>query len=448
MYSVSDNNNKSFIAGLFLLLAGLVTGSAAHAMEELSDDQLSDVIGQALFVSNSQSQGGFDFTSVALDVEMEINTNISQLQLGCGGINGPGICDIDIDDFSLTGDPAGACGPDRVNCSAILTRPFIEFAIKNNGSRTLREVVGFRLSAENMQGLVTAGQNTSSPNGINRLSGYVEVAPTSGTATTQPGVFGTQPDEQINTLADLNIAACTSGCGSGRPLYSLPGSSAGLNIPSVSAPFTIPAFTIYGNRLESVSVNASAAIPNITLTQPSAGTLAMELATPACVLYLVCISETELRPDAVVAGLSADITFDEDLGFIHKLPINNPFSLSFQKENLQWPGATETSLRGWWMSFQDPVDFGELNPAEQVDISSAYPQLAVLMGTTLAQPANRVTVTTGDGLESLFSGGISKDLGTLNLTGQTVFLNLSDLALDSSQDVVSNCRGGGSTCFF
>ncbi len=39
---------------------------------------------------------------------MELNANIKKLQLGCGGANGLGACDIDIDHISLSGLPVNS----------------------------------------------------------------------------------------------------------------------------------------------------------------------------------------------------------------------------------------------------------------------------------------------------------------------------------------------------
>lgn len=65
---------------------------------------------------------------------------------------------------------------DRASSSAVLTNPFIEFAIKNPNSASTREVAGLRLSAEKFIGLLTAGtENTTRPNGINSISGYMQV---------------------------------------------------------------------------------------------------------------------------------------------------------------------------------------------------------------------------------------------------------------------------------
>src|SRR5690606_41727695 len=54
---------------------------------------------------------------------------------------------------------------DRANTSASVSNPFVEFAIKNGGSASTREVVGFRLGADKIVGLLTMGtDNIENPN--------------------------------------------------------------------------------------------------------------------------------------------------------------------------------------------------------------------------------------------------------------------------------------------
>ncbi len=123
---------------------------------------------------------------------MELNANIKTLQLGCGGVNnaigGKAGCDIDISNIALSGlnesyDSTGSpeFNGDRAGTSALITNPFIEFAISGNSAST-REVVGFRLGAEEILGLLTLGtDNVQNPNdGIKSFSGYMKMAQTQG----------------------------------------------------------------------------------------------------------------------------------------------------------------------------------------------------------------------------------------------------------------------------
>lgn len=160
--------------------------SQPSGLVQLSDQELSDTKGQALFnlsylapndaanLEQMRAASNIGFYKLALEGELELNLNAKKLQLGCGGINGVGGCDIDIDHLSLSGLSDTREG--RVGSSAQLSNPFMEFAIKNPNSAATREIVGYRVSAERVQGLLTAGlENGLTPNGINSLSGFVRV---------------------------------------------------------------------------------------------------------------------------------------------------------------------------------------------------------------------------------------------------------------------------------
>lgn len=464
---------------LSLLLA--FGSSGVSAMTEMQDEELSSVTGQALIQMGQTVDVGqnINFYKAGLDAEVELNMNIDKLQLGCGGVNGPG-CDIDIDNLSLSGNTWVNGRPES---DAILTRPFVEFAIKNDSSKTLREVVGIRLSAEQATGLLTAGvENTATPNGINSLSGYMEIAATTGTAQTLSGdayrfgrnlscpVYGcgsapagristgtsdadftnwnpanrpNPSDETITGRVDASILFCTSGCDGYRAFRSRAGSSTGILLPQLDVPFNIPAFTIQGQRMTSASVNASAALPGIPIA-PSDGSLYVDLDSTVCSTLVLCVNEVpNLQLDATIVDVNVSIPFQEDLGFIHKIPVNNPFSLSMQRLAVQWPGAVEVAQRGWWMSFQDPIDIGVLNPTNKVDIRPVYAQFATLISQYMWN--NPVGVNTGDGLSAIFSGTMTKDLGNISLGGATVTLNLTDLQL-ATQNFTPNCWGTAKFC--
>ncbi|ATO21040.1 hypothetical protein BS636_08740 [Acinetobacter sp. LoGeW2-3] len=179
---------NKIIYGLFLCSTILTTSS--YAMTELVDQDLSEVTGQALFnmIKETDSTQGLDFFKLAINGELSLNTNIKNLQLGCGGINGADGCDIDISEFSLgcvvggsgscitlptnvTGQPKGT---DYDNTIAnqkdlrdfVLTNPFFQFAIKGGNQASTRQVVGVRVGAENAKGPMSIGT-------MNSFSGYL-----------------------------------------------------------------------------------------------------------------------------------------------------------------------------------------------------------------------------------------------------------------------------------
>ncbi|MCP5732483.1 hypothetical protein NL307_27435, partial [Klebsiella pneumoniae] len=71
-----------------------------------------------------------------------------------------------------------------------------------------------------------------------------------------------------------------------------------------------------------------------------------------------------------ITGLKANITVNENLGYIHKLKLNNPFSLSMQKQDIFWNGTAATAQRGWWLAIEDPIDIGNVNPSKKIDITN------------------------------------------------------------------------------
>ncbi len=156
---------KNFLTALCITWSTLSYANLESAnLVPLSDTELSKVEAQALFsftytdpkqADPSMSQQNIGFYKLGLEANLELNTNVKKLQLGCGGVNGLGGCDIDIDNLSLSGLSDTSDG--RASSSAVFSNPFIEFAIKNPDSAALREIKGFRLSAEKVMGLPDYG---------------------------------------------------------------------------------------------------------------------------------------------------------------------------------------------------------------------------------------------------------------------------------------------------
>lgn len=423
-------------------------------MVELKDEQLANVTGQALLMMDKQEGGGVssnvNFYKAGLDAVLEINLNIKKLQLGCGGINGPG-CDIDIDNLSLSGD----CETNRPGCSAILTRPFVEFAVKNDQMKTLREVTGFRLSAELAEGLLTAGQNDGTPNGINTLSGYLKVANTTGSTSTKQAFF----DNQLQGLIT------TGSCGTSFLFRNLScagfqTNAGGLNIGSQDVTFNVPDFTVNESRMNSLSVSGiTSTIDSIPINYGDGSLVAQLVGLSAtdgtsynsCLYAIVCgITLQNVRLQTSLDNLGVEISLDQDLGLIHKIPVRNPFSLSFQKEATDWPGGEpdDISQRGWWLSFADPIQLGDLStPAGfEVDISDTFPQVASFISNYLRTRQNAAVAPFGDAIGAVFTGNLDLDLPPINLLGSTATLDLVDLPLGSAQNVPSNCYGAATFC--
>ena len=362
------------------ILAALFLAVCAPAMADLSpiaDKELSDITGQAFFVNDQQAgtgiSTGMSFFKTGLDVELELNTNIEKLQLGCGGINGPG-CDIDIDQLSLSGPEN--CPGGRPNCSAVLTRPFIEFAIENPNSPTLREVVGVRFSAENAQGLMTAGDQQAGPgdpgdrSGINTLSGYLNIGSATGSAQT----IARQMCYNTDQCTDGSIGLSTGGVGTaarmtgrikanigiGEPVGNFFSDTYRLNLTPAAATVVTNPTVVSGSRMTFVDLVGSATIGDI----PFSGQM-----TANATLLGISLS-LDKTVTGTIRGLTATVPIEQDLTFIHKIEVNNPFSLSMQKQDVLWPGAAAAAETGWWMAFEDQIDIGNISPEDPVPLTN------------------------------------------------------------------------------
>lgn len=129
---------------VFLALLSMSSIQACYSkLNELPDQALSEVSGQSLFSmsyiapNDTGNRSGLRFYTMGLEGTIELNANINKLQLGCGGVNGAGQCDIDLDQVRLMGTQPGPSGT-YVDSDAILENPFIQFAIKNPNNASTR----------------------------------------------------------------------------------------------------------------------------------------------------------------------------------------------------------------------------------------------------------------------------------------------------------------------
>lgn len=235
---------------IFALLLVLLLWSppSRAALQELADVDLGNISGQAILLADriigpglpggpaadSIPDNSFTYYRVVLDADLGLNLNIDKMQLGCGGFNEglvPNACDIDIDFVSLMG--SGGIGSDFV-----MQRPYIELAIKNDADKTKRELVGLKIGAALVDGIMSVGRihangatnlenggvcdgtyanaedNGSRLNchsGINRLSGFV-IAELSGYGKIESGLGN-------GNVCFGNIGNAPNGCSETRPTY-------------------------------------------------------------------------------------------------------------------------------------------------------------------------------------------------------------------------------------
>ncbi|WP_180050252.1 MULTISPECIES: hypothetical protein [unclassified Acinetobacter] len=459
------------------ILSTAFSFNSAQAMQALNDDQLSHVQGQALLnlmTATDQSQG-LNFYKLSVDALMELNANIKTLQLGCGGVNnaigGKAGCDIDISNISLSGlnesyDSTGnpKFNGERAGTSAQITNPFIEFAISGNSAST-REVVGFRLGAEEILGLLTLGtDNVQNPNdGIKSFSGYMKMAQTQGHSFTKEAKFGNASDQKISGIL--------TALGQDRVYTSKPGAEGhtGITVPSMRADFTMPETVVTGQRMESAVVTGiRSTLASIPLAATESGTYTGDVnGTPDFSkdqLYVTFPpllfgsvgdhSFFKMSKGSTLENLNMDITFVQALNMIHNIPLTGTGGyLSLQSKPVQWMGADEKDIaqQGWWMSFKEPVQLGYLATADLVDVSAVLPQVAKALTSELMQDKHNVDVSLLEALGSLAGTPIERkmniDVGSYTgyYTGQPARLTLNNQVLQN-QNVTPNCYGGMKFC--
>ena len=397
---MTNTVNKIITRSSLAIAIGMVS-SLATAMQAMSDSELSNARGQALLslghtapsaAGTGANYKDYSYYKMGLEVKVELNANIRSLQLGCGGVNGAGGCDIDIQNLSLSGPADGklASGEPtwskgRANTSAVLTNPFLEFAIKNAGSASTREVVGFRLSAEEILGHMAAGTvndnvgGLSTGGGINSFSGYIGVAPTPVNSFTSPAMFGTTEDQiiysDVTTIVGDRVAATNpQAMTPGRPGYVVPNSNAdlrgldglyrtdpsdpysviwGVHVPSQSVAFTFPQTSVTGKRMTQLNLTVrDVPIPTIAIGARSGGvsmTMDEGLAgVNAATFFMGAKGTTSAGCEATynptnctyIKNLKANVQVKQNFNLVHNLPLSSGGYLSLQKEALRWPGST------------------------------------------------------------------------------------------------------------
>lgn len=451
---------KYLSRSLWILSALGINIANAATLQPMTDEQLSATTGQALmsltYVSPADAKNletgrkgdnSIGFYKLSMEANLELNININKLQLGCGGINSGisgkgGMCDIDIDNLSLSGlGNAAKSNTDsesdraaRAGSSAILSNPFMEFAIKNPDKASQREFVGVRFSAEKALGLISFGKenlkdnnNNGIPNGINSLSGYMEIAPQKGSATINPITIS-----QNGTMNPTGVAlagkACDTffgGCGLLKPNYVTTSYDITLT-PQSTATLDLPQQVITGKRINSAILNASTTVNNILLSG--------NLAADTDLLGIKISGKTS----GVLNNLKVNAIIDENLGLFHKANLNGTSaSLSLQAKDIQWTGAKSVAQQGWWLEFSDPIDIGDITPNKNVDIAmptikDALAEVNKYLGANYVKCGTLAT--------SCLLGNIP--LGTANLpnTANPVNMNMMNLSL-KNQDFTPNCYG-------
>lgn len=314
--------------GIFLTSTAFVNPSLA--IQEMTDGDLSENVAQGLIVSDKLAgvaNSNHTFYRMMLNAKLGLNNNIDKLQLGCGGFNeavAANACDIDIDYVTMmgrvpSGGQVGADGSGNPASSQfMMTRPYIELAIKNDNDPTKRQLVGFKLGAAQVDGYMgtgryirpgTAGTScTTAPDGagayycnqgINRLSGYMDTS-MQGEAFGCFGLFGCTPD--ADRTRQYRVATFNQG-----------------------------SLKLWGTRMNRAQVE-------MTATTDPAATMGLSLTAPARV-------NTSLR---AIHGM---IVRSDDPKYLA-----DDFFFSFQREAVRYPTYNKTQAYsyaanpGWWMN--------------------------------------------------------------------------------------------------
>lgn len=343
-----------------LLLILLPAGSAA-AIQEMAEAELAEVSGQALFVSdkigpNALSGAGgagsstdFTYYRLGLDADMAFNLNIDKLQLGCGGSNEnlvANACDIDMDYVRFMGRNGNAPGA-AVTSDFMVRRPYIELAVKEDGNKTNREVVGIKIGFESADGALSIGREYANGQvnvehggtcdtgantgagalaceaGINYMSGYLNIE-LSGKLAAQTSVGTANVCFGNTTGMGSGGAALHANCDGN------PGNNTGSDA-SFRDPFFVKRSGTRMNKLQVVSKSGH---------HPDD--------------FPAMIYSGLLSPDD-----SVHVDLREALRFVHTIIFDSTktkdFFLSFQREQIAYPkfdksGYAATANTGWWMN--------------------------------------------------------------------------------------------------
>ena len=130
----------------FSLLActGLLCATSVYAKRvALTDNEMSEVNAQGLFILENSSYGGLDFSKIALDADVDLSANFRNMLLGT---NATGTSDVHISDLQF-----GRSDGDEANRLVKISNPYIQF-IYNKPLNAPTQVVGIRIGFDGISG--------------------------------------------------------------------------------------------------------------------------------------------------------------------------------------------------------------------------------------------------------------------------------------------------------
>ncbi|MCC2636543.1 MAG: hypothetical protein K0Q68_262 [Moraxellaceae bacterium] len=383
----------------------------SSGLTAMDETEMAQVSGQALFMAsherNALTGTTIDFYKMGLDTQLDINVNIAELKLG---EDATGV-DLWIKNFAM-GCIGATASPTTADCIVAgsgvseagkvlkpfsLTRPFIQVAVKGDNAAT-REVVGVRLGAQNAQGPFSAGN-------FNSFSGYM-----TGVANLQmqgqgggstPFIFhGSSPSGCNNNMckgvaltSDSNFRNLTgprwdhlnqsAGVGSCTTSTSNTACTGGYNFgftnQNVAGLADTKEFLVTFNTINRNGASVSASgrrmsqalvsglnLADVTNQLGDSVTITASTGLGSGLLntflpLLIGTVKTNLKnqlADGLGIARSGDVP-DATLN-AYKVPFNlenfhstmvnsSLFGLSFQKENVQYPGYAVPMQKGWSM---------------------------------------------------------------------------------------------------
>ncbi|MDF1629938.1 MAG: hypothetical protein P1U78_09095 [Alcanivoracaceae bacterium] len=371
----------------------LAAVSTPASLQPMSDSELQDVQGQALFVSNkidgngsiATGTNGISFYRAGLDATLALNANIKNLELGR---TGPGNqVDLWAENmaFGCTADAGGNCVSSASATqlkSFLLERPYFEFAIRNDTSTTLREVIGVRLGAESAEGplsignfRVFSGYLTARANIILQAQGTNntnDIAITCGPSTGPcPGSLGGTGrnafglNEPLRSLGLDNDQACLVICAQFKDITVGFGQVSRNNLPVVASGKRQTQGFISGANFNS-AVNELTGTLNVIRSD----------GLPAGLINLIFgLIEGQARDKiknqlytnlglASVGGawnntgaqqaILENYAIPYNVSNLHQVDVNSPlFGLSFQNQAVRFPGYAQNVPVGWGFYLPD-----------------------------------------------------------------------------------------------
>lgn len=382
-------NNKTNNMRYWLLLPVFLmcSNNLLASMISLDDGELSNVSGQALFMAAKEANttgGGVthNFYRMGFDAKLELNANIAELKLGetSSGVdvwakNMALGCVANASNVCV--DSAGGTGTQLKPFT--LMRPFIQIAVKADSNRATREVVGFRLGAENASGPLSIGNFES-------FSGYLTAK---ANIEMQEQGKGTRNPDDIAITCGPSTGPCPrpggGGSADGRNDFNLEEPLRALGLQNNRACLLVVCAYFEQLTVSYDGVNRTnlpVVLNGRRQTQAFIQNLKLADAVDAIADSITVIRSSGLSADlinAVLPVLIGDVKtkIKNDLAGALGVPLNDNaalnayqmpynvqnlhsadinsslFGLSFQKESVRYPGYTTDMLRGWSMYLPD-----------------------------------------------------------------------------------------------